>query len=253
MTANCAIAGSDGTSGDQAGRVYPDCSWQRAAPEFEYQRYGGGARLGFSLSLFCLSSLSVLKLLCEHATSPRQWVMTDILRYTLQLAWGMAQDEAEFDRLLAYGSVHWGERYTGAVQRGDEAFHRQDRRMLALISAELESMASGCAYRWPSLVERGALLAGEILALTSEARWAVASSHIHMTANRLGLLNTEEAYVSRILILSVGLLRRESPDVWLRMWQRRPASLARVSGGGLDITAQSVLGKQGRNGHDVCR
>jgi hypothetical protein len=50
--------------------------------------------------------------------------------------------------------------------------------------------------------------------LPEKARWYLAASHIHMTANRLGLTNGEEVYLSRMLFRAVETLRRATPAVW---------------------------------------
>jgi hypothetical protein len=198
---NRALAGTP----SEADMVYPDNSWVAFPVRFEIDRYGGIDGLCDSLDLFHLSSVQVLRMLAGHADTGTGWTRTAMLHLTLRLALGFADNEDELLTLAGYGERFMGPRFAACAKRADEFFARKQQELAALVRREFENTTAdeltACTYR---LVKR-------LADLPDDARWYAAASHIHMTANRLGLTNAEEVYLSRMLFLALQAFRQEAP------------------------------------------
>ncbi len=223
LATNRAIATTDPAARADVSRVYADNSWRQFTPVFEINRYGGADHIGASIDLFCISSLAILKMLDERGNSRRDWINSAMMRLALQLAWGLAGDEEDFVRLAAYASEAWGDSLEPCIREADLVFSRQEKQITELVIAELESVCASKNCEPSSLVNISRGLAAEISGLSRQAHWPITSSHIHMTANRIGLNNPEEVYLSRLLWRGVERLRQWYPGTWRLLWLRHSA------------------------------
>lgn len=224
--------------------VYPDNTWKRLPMQFEVDRYGGLDRLPASLDLFYLSSACVLRLIGEHGEDSglgSGWKRMTMLRLALRLAWGLAGDSESALLLLAgYGPELMRDRFAPCVEQGDAMFDRKREQMLEMVGRELEGLAAGEAD--PDGLAAGASsLAASVEGLPAAAQWFLAASHIHMTANRLGLINAEEVYLSRMLGRAVEAFRAQEPQVWERLWSAHADFTRRARCRSLQETVASVL------------
>jgi hypothetical protein len=219
---NRALAGVDPMARPSVRRVYPDNCWKKFPTMFELERYGGAGHFTATLNLFCLSSFLVLETLEEGGESSRAWTCSAMLRLALYLAWGLANDTQEFIKLAQYGAHAWGSRLAPCLREADLAFDRAAPQITRFVLGELEAISAPTGnWNRRILAEAADLLRRQTLALSPHARRRIAFGHIHMTANRLGLLNPEEAYVSRMLWRAFEAINGQSPDIWLKLWGRR--------------------------------
>ena len=56
--------------------------------------------------------------------------------------------------------------------------------------------------------------------------WYISASHLHMTCNRLGLLNAEEVYHGRLMARAADHVAVTRPQLWHRLWNQRQAAEA---------------------------
>ncbi len=206
---NRTILATDPMERDDA--VYPNHSLQELPFRPETERYGGPELLGCSLDFFMFSSLEVLRFLESHGAGPRGRQMTEISRVLIRQALGFAGDPGEIGSLLEYPMETWGDPLSDFVARGDMAFQRQRDALVALLRDEVERFLSdplpaGFAparrFRW------------EIRAASEKALSSIKSGQMHMTANRLGLSNPEEVYLSRLLSRAARGLAEAEPGLW---------------------------------------
>jgi lantibiotic biosynthesis dehydratase-like protein len=206
----------------EAELIFSDNSWHRAPLDFEFKRYGGTENFDYSLDMFCLSSIWTLQMLKEHEHAGAGWIRSAMLRMAVSLAWGLAKDEDDLMGLADYCRHFFDERVAAAVKYGDEVFARQTAQIIELLGAVLENLTDQEEISDLTALAAGAgALSGRLAELSPEAHRYLAISHIHMTANRLGLTNPEEVYLSRMLWRGIRKIRFESPQVWRRLWDRR--------------------------------
>jgi hypothetical protein len=219
--------------------IYPDNSWRAAPLGFEVERYGGPDRLDSSLALFTLSTAAVFGVLGgpgdEAPSGPR--ARSAFLRLGLQLAYGLAGDGAEGLAGLAGYAARFlgGDAFAGCRAEGDAAFERRRGPLVEGIGRELARVDAD------GLAGAAALVASRLDGLDAHRRWHLGASHLHMTANRLGLTNPEEAYLSRMLERAVQGFREGDPDGWRRMAEGRAAFAERAARRSLDDRAASGL------------
>lgn len=223
---NAGIVASDPLAGGAADEVYPDNSVRELPAFFEVERYGGPRLFRHSLDYFVLSSGEALRFAGgEGRTSGQRLAAAG--RLCVDQAWGLARDATEFSELLGYASrLFTGEWTAHFLRRGDEAFDRQRAVHTRLLRNELDALVQGDgaaeATASPALVAGARRLARGIRRAEDGARWIIAASQLHMTANRLGLLNPEELYLSQILSRAVQELSTADPDFWRDVWERHP-------------------------------
>lgn len=206
-------------------QVYPDNSWHRGPLLIEVERYGGPERVDASLNHFCLSSVEVLEMLDEHAESGSGWVRAAMIRLALRLAWGLTSNEEEFINYATYAKDFFGDRLRRCTEEGERVFSRTSSQIVGMVRDELTKLARAeeCLT---SLAAAAAVLADRISA--SPGYKYIAASHIHMTANRLGLLNPDEVYLSGILMPAIETWRSQFPDEWRSMWNSHPGFVDRA-------------------------
>lgn len=187
-------------------------------------RYGGPERLQASLDLFTLSSVHVLRLVQAHEGSPSGWVRPAFLRSALHLAWGLAGgQEGDLAPLAGYADRLWPDHFEASRAQGDAVFAKRGPELMDMARRELARAHEGTegGIEGGSLAAGGCRLSSGLSGLHPDARWHVAASHVHMTANRIGLTNAEEVYLSRLLARAVGSVRHETPEAWKRVWELR--------------------------------
>lgn len=201
--------------------VYPDNLVRRAPFHPEAERYGGPELLPASLAFFAISSCRVLRWLHEQAGDPGSRLSFAFHLLALQ-ALGSSRDGRELLDLIRYPVPDWDAAPALLVARGDEAFERQKGSHVQALRRRIEAVADGTASSGDLLAER--TLEGGLR--DTAARRRILSSHLHMTANRLGLKNAEEIYLARLLWRSFSELAGLAPELWNRL----EASLAERAG-----------------------
>jgi hypothetical protein len=209
---------SDPSGPQEEDGIFGDNSWRLSSPLFEVARYGGWERLGASLDLFCLSSANVLCLLVERESWSGGWERTIFMRLALHLAWGLVEKEDEFLAVAAYCVRKTEGPYQRIIADADTVFEKQSAQITALIHEEL---AKGDPELMGYLDQGSFLLANQLRSLEWRKCHHLAASHLHMTANRLGLNNAEEIYVLRILSRACTSLRLQQPHDWAEFLSRR--------------------------------
>lgn len=206
---NRAILAGDPAEHDD--RVHPDNSVREVPFAPETERYGGPELLEPSLDLFTLSSVAALEAAAEHRGEPRSRRLTGALRLLARQALGHARDAAELGALAAYAAHPAQAAFHGFAARADESFGRRADDLCGLLAREMLSLLEPA----PAPLLAGARCLGrELAAAAPAARRRALASHLHMTANRLGLRNAEEVYVSRLLERAVRELAEREPALW---------------------------------------
>lgn len=206
---NRTIVATDPIERDDA--VYPDHSLQESPFRPETDRYGGPELLGSSLTYFVFSSLEALRFLADHSDSPRGRQMAEISRILVRQALGFSGFSEEFFSLLEYPMETWGTPLSHCVARADEAFLRQRDSLMELLRDEVSRFL---AQPMPPTFEPACRFRREIRMADKKALRCIKSSQMHMTANRLGLSNPEEVYLSRLLSLAARDLVDSDRDLW---------------------------------------
>jgi thiopeptide-type bacteriocin biosynthesis protein len=178
--------------GEQDGSVYPDNSFQAFPPLFETERYGGPELLEASLDFFALSSLQVLRFLDAHGAAPPARRLAQAFSHLARQACGLAETLEDLLEIFTE-PLRAFEPLAPLAARGDRAFEERRESFRRLFQAEAEALPGS------SEAEAARCLAGEIRAAPPAVRRRIASSQLHMTANRLGLRNTDEIYLARLL------------------------------------------------------
>ncbi|HYO12894.1 MAG TPA: thiopeptide-type bacteriocin biosynthesis protein [Thermoanaerobaculia bacterium] len=180
----------------------------RSVFELEVERYGGRAAFPHSLDFFALSSCHALDFMARYGEHPRERQIPLILCIFFWQAWGFAQSVEELRELLDY-FVGWRERLQPVICRADHVFESHREAFVSLIRNEMERLLrleENPTGEFPglnsaaSVSEASLRLLREIAGLPPESRRSIRISQMHMTANRLNLLNAEEGYITRLLL-----------------------------------------------------
>lgn len=188
---------------DDETELVPDNSWVRRPPHFEVRRYGGPELLPASLDLFTLSSLVAFEHLRRLRDADSNARVTAIWRTLASQVLASAESLEDLDPLLDYSVTAWGDAVAPFVERADQAFERQPDAYRSLLAKTAFEVTEGrsAAQRLDDGVR---LLRRRIHRLPPRHRWRVFTSHLHMTANRLGAGNREETYVCRLVARAVA-------------------------------------------------
>jgi len=181
--------------------------------EPEVERYGGSEWIGKSLDFFALSSARALGLLGHRATVTAGEWLTIALRLEARHVLGFADDIAGLESLIAEPRAAPGAGPDLLRERADQAFGESGDRLVQLLRREIEKL--GLAALSP--LEDGEVarcLGRELRGVERATRTRIFVNQIHMTANRLGLANAEEAYVARILWRTFRRLEETDPTTW---------------------------------------
>lgn len=219
---NRTIIASDPFASDADDVVLPDNTVQEAPVGLEVERYGGAALFGHSLDAFTLSSIDVLSFLDDAGNQARESRLSEAARALVRQSWGLAGSAGEFADLVAYAASRGAEALQRFVIAGDEAYERRRESLQTLVRDEMALMSARDADP-PRYAVAARHLGWEIRALERGCRARIASSHIHMTANRLGLRNPEETYLGRMIERAVADLIHTEPQFWRDAWASREA------------------------------
>ncbi len=200
-----AIVAADPHEVDAA--VYPDNSFLALPFRPEVERYGGPERLAASLDFFAVSSAAALEVAARHEGAPRSRLLgvafSLLVRQALGFAAGDAEWQAEWQALVRYGVDSFGGAMPAIVAKADgvlaaqgDAFRQLFDRELALLQTGVAAGSVGAAAWLGEAARRLSLAVGMA---DAAAHRRIGISQLHMTANRLGLSNPEEVYLSRIL------------------------------------------------------
>jgi hypothetical protein len=216
--ANAALLGVDPLAQGEDDQVFPDNSWRAAPLGFEIERYGGPTCFQRSLDLFTLSSTSVLQALRTPGGVDAGELRLISLRLILHLAWGLVgndnscKDRDRFFELVRYAPTFMGEEsYVICLKEADALFTRKRDQLRKLVQSELLGGAGP-----GQLSVAAGQFSTALTGVDDYKRWYIAASHIHMTANRLGLNNAQEVYLSQILWRAVECFHEERPEEWTR-------------------------------------
>lgn len=193
--------------------VYPDNSFLSFPFRPEVERYGGPELLSDSLDFFALSSATALDLLGRYGSEPRSRQMALAFRVLACQALRFARDKEDLVSIVRYAVDIWGARMPGALAKGDRTFGEQRRAFGHLLQRELYLLTAGAGAAATAeeeakaqLGEGARRLAWAVRAADLDVHQRIGTSQLHMTANRLGLSNAEEVYLSRILTRLVSEL-----------------------------------------------
>lgn len=211
---NGPILATDANETDDA--VYPDNSLREAPVRFEVTRYGGPVLLGPSVDFFAVSSAQALHFLSAVAGQPRARQLPGVCRLLLCQACGFAADEEELLALLEYALAGWGRVLEPVVAEGDRLFERRRETFFSLVRGEIEELARAAdpGPGSPLLLAEAARRLAHAIGDAGEVRRQIGMSQMHMTANRLGLLNPEEVYLGRALGRAARELAAADPAFW---------------------------------------
>ncbi|HVH12098.1 MAG TPA: lantibiotic dehydratase C-terminal domain-containing protein [Longimicrobium sp.] len=215
--------------------VWADNSVVSCPVHFEVDRYGGPDRWARSVDLFGLSTVGVLQWLETHAGAPEGRRTAERARLLLRQARGHAADGKDFAMLVDFGEQMFGKPLAKLLPVADAAFEQGRTGLVALVRAELARTDR------PGMLAEGArALAGHLRGMDDEPRRFVGISHLHMTANRLGMRNPDEVYLCRMLSRAVEVVRTEHPEEWCAAWEAH-AQWMRTPSAGLDEQLRAAL------------
>lgn len=233
---NRAILNGDPSEHDDS--VYPDNTLRRFPCRFEVERYGGADLLAHSLDFFTLSSVQALHFLDAHGEEPQARQLATVFRLLAGQACGLAADRDELIALLEYCLPVWGVPLAPFVERGEQVFARDPQPFLRLLGEAVESASDPAPAPDAEAARR---LAWEIRGAPRGTRRRIATSQMHMTANRIGLRNKEEVYLCRLMSLAARELAAADPDRWDGLGALLAARATEPPAGGLPALLAPAL------------
>jgi hypothetical protein len=180
------------------GSVYPDNHFRAVTLVPETDRYGGPSLQAVSFDYFMLSSVAALRFLHAHGEQPRARQLPLLFRLLAREAAGFARDADELMTLVAYSFTASGSAMSGIVQRGERVFDERNEFFCRLLESSIAAKPEVAAPT-ADLGTAAHRLAAELVGVEPEIRLRIASSQMHMTANRLGLGNPEEVYIGYLI------------------------------------------------------
>ena len=174
------------------------------------------------LDLFTASSIQALGWPMPDAPGAR---LPQVGRLLVRQAWGLAADPGEFVRTLAYATPFGGEAAEEVARLAEQAFERGADALCELLRQELAALAERPAPAQPAagylLADASRAFARETAREPTERRYGHAGRQMHMTANRCGLGNREEAYLARMLVRAAERLAAARAAEWDAVWRAR--------------------------------
>jgi len=195
--------------------VVPDNSWVRADFQPEVERYGGESLIGAALELFSVSSSVALHGLDQRRALSAGRRLQESLSLLLLQAWGSSISTAELLELVSYGASWW-KRLEPIVMRAGQVFERSPEHYCGLVRHALDEARSPAnVHPAQQLLLLGArALRRRLSDRPHFIRRRILTSQLHMTANRLGLGNTDEAYLCQLLRLALSKLASTEASLW---------------------------------------
>jgi thiopeptide-type bacteriocin biosynthesis protein len=229
------------------GALVPQIDIVPAPFELEVERYGGPQFFPHALSFFSLSSMNALRFVEQwrHETRARQ--LMEILTHLGRHALGFARTVAELRNLSDY-VLHWRSRMAVIVARADRTFEDRAQDFTDRLRQVFESAANVSAGDLVPGTPRAQVayarsLTAAVRGLEGEERWQATGSQMHMAANRLGLSNAEEVYLSVLLCRCLDALGDELADLSFAAAACEvpvPRSPALTQGGTADAAGQAL-------------
>ncbi len=189
--------------------IYPDNSFLAVPFRPEIERYGGPDLVQSSLDFFTISSLTALDLLALYAEQKRSRRLAVAFQGLACQALSFARGAEDLAVLLRYGLDQWGDSAPHAIAQAERVFAQQQSTFDRLFRREmerLEATSPDCPEPFDAILDR---LGGAARRLSQSLRTAdlathqrIGGSQLHMMSNRLGLSNTEEVYLGRLLALA---------------------------------------------------
>jgi hypothetical protein len=205
---NQGILASDPNEVDDT--VYPDNTILPISFRPEAKRYGGPALLAPSLDLFAASSIEAFHFLSRFGNEPRSRQLTSAFRLLFRQALHFALDEEELDVLLRYAVDGWNSPSESIARKARQVLASQREALVSVFENEILLAESSFLLRGVS-ADPSTPLAGATRCLSCiicgedrRERWRIGGSQMHMTANRIGLTNIEEIYLSYLLSETKG-------------------------------------------------
>ncbi len=211
-----AILASDPYESD--GSVYPDNTLFAAQFRPEAERYGGSNLLGPSLDFFAFSSVVALEFLVRHAEAARASQLATAYRLLLRQALGFCTSQEELLSFLSYGLENWTTTSPEIIAKGDEVYQAQRQAFQGLFRREVAAMGGdgpshGLGAGASALLGEASHGLSQAIGGAAAERRSIGISQLHMTANRLGLINPEESYLCRLLSCTArDLLCSRAPE-----------------------------------------
>jgi len=174
--------------------VYPNHSFFEVPFRPEVERYGGADLLAHSLDYFSVSSICALSLICADYSYGHATQLGLMFKTLARQAFHLAQSSEMFLELLGYGERAWGGHMAPILNHVDAIYEKSPARFIKVIN---DAAQPGSTFRDVLIADSSYALAKKISCSASSTQIKV--SHLHMTANRLGLSNIEELYWSRTL------------------------------------------------------
>ena len=221
--------------------IYSNCSCVAFDFEPEVERYGGIDLLQPSLDFFAVSSRRAIEFAHTHGDRTRSRQLPAMFCLLAQQAWGFARDRDELMDLLCYPmDVLRSDPDHPLIERGDRVFEAQSDTFGKLLSTELEALVDAVPAigagdtaepdSGRALAEGSRWLSAATLDAEPASRRMIGSSQMYMTANRMGLKNPEELYVSRLMQRAAEHLIRTEPELWQRCTDPLGRDLPELSG-----------------------
>jgi len=194
--------------------------------ELELERYGGSDYLPLSLEFFCLSSMAALDWFEHHADEPRSRQLPALMGLLTSQAVALARSLDELTMLLDY-FAGWRAPMDAPIRRGDRTFESRSDLLTSFLRLHIETSLSAVAPQ-EALIAGARALSTATLGLVPKTRNEILLSQMHMTANRLGLRNREESYVTQILQRALNELVQGDPsyarDLDARLARQQPTA-----------------------------
>jgi thiopeptide-type bacteriocin biosynthesis protein len=196
----------------EAADVLADNTFWEIPFQPETERYGGPELLPQSLDFFARTSARALQLLARRAsTADGEWLAI-ALRLQVRQELGFAHGMEELEDLIAVSPPGAGERARRLAAHADQVFARNGDRFPLLVRKEIDRLAGDLSPLDDSEVARR--LAHGLEGVENATRLRVFRSHIHMTANRLGLRNLDEACIARLLWHTLRQIQKMDAATW---------------------------------------
>lgn len=229
-------------SHENGDEVYPNNSLLEAQFVPETERYGGTRLLPHSLDFFVVSTVAVLLSLKQNSARGRSTDMGSTARYLIRLAIGFSNSFEELDELLSYG-MRWSSLFNPNFEPLTRKLYEQQKPKIdRLLVDELGIAAtrtSISAARMPAglWTSAAASLAVSLAGTDDASRRHILESHLHMSANRFGLNNADEFYLSGLLHYGLRELADKDRIEIDRYFSARPCSAD-----GLATSLDDVIG-----------
>lgn len=170
----------------------------------ETERYGGPGLLPHSLDFFVFSSITVLSILEDYSVQKQSLRTATAARYLIRLGLGFSESLADLHDLLGYG-MEWSMVHSPNFMLLVDKLHEQQKDVMRqLVQNELRTIIGANTQpaenaRTAFWIRVAASFAARIAQAEADRRRHILHSHLHMTANRLDLKNTDEFYLSRLI------------------------------------------------------